>query len=72
MCLWQHNIHLMIDKIDACIQHEKSTAMTPAWKPENIGHSESCVSRKLSVLSDIELCEYVRGRRLAFALRELR
>lgn len=72
MCQWHRNIQRMIDEIDACIRREDDEASTLSRLAGKLGYSESCVSRKFRELSGMRLREYLCGRRLAFALRDLR
>ena len=72
MCQWHRNIQRMIDEIDACIRREDDEASTLSRLAGKLGYSESYVSRKFRELSGMRLREYVCGRRLAFALRDLR
>lgn len=72
MCLWQRNIQRMIDEIDACIRREDDEAVTLHRLAAMLGYSESYVSRKFRSISGMRLREYLLGRRLAFALRDLR
>ena len=72
MCVWQRNIQRMIDEIDACIRHEDSEEATLTRLAGKLGYSESYVSRKFRSISGMRLREYLLGRRLAFALGDLR
>ena len=72
MCQWHRNIQRMIDEIDACIRREDDEASTLSRPAGKLGYSESYVSRKFRELSGMRLREYLCGRRLAFALRDLR
>ena len=72
MCVWQRNIQRMIDEIDACIRHEDGEEATLTRLAGKLGYSESYVSRKFRSISGMRLREYLLGRRLAFALGDLR
>ena len=72
MCQWHRNIQRMIDEIDACIRREDDETSTLSRLAGKLGYSESYVSRKFRELSGMRLREYLCGRRLAFALRDLR
>ncbi|MDY2657369.1 MAG: helix-turn-helix transcriptional regulator [Candidatus Limiplasma sp.] len=72
MCQWHRNIQRMIDEIDACIRREDGDAATLARLSGKLGYSESYVSRKFRSITGMRLREYLLGRRLAFALRDLR
>lgn len=69
---WYRNIQNVIDEIDACIKNHDDEALTLSRLAKVLGYSEFYVSRKFSEISGMLLRDYMRYRRLAFALRELR
>lgn len=69
---WYRNIQNVIDEIDACIKNHDDEALTLSRLAKVLGYSEFYVSRKFSEISGMSLRDYMRYRRLAFALRELR
>ena len=62
----------IVDKIEFCIKRRDDEALTLARLSEKLGYSEFYVSRKFRELSGMSLRDYMRYRRLAFALKEVR
>lgn len=62
---WYMNIQNIVDDIDRCIRSGEDEKLT-------LGYSEYYVSRKFGEISGMKLRDYMRYRRLAFALRKLR
>lgn len=69
---WYRNIQNIIDEIDACIKNHDGEALALSRLAKSLGYSEFYVSRKFSEISGMSLRDYMRFRRLAFALTELR
>ena len=69
---WYRNIQNIIDEIDACIKNHDGESLALGRLAKNLGYSEFYVSRKFSEISGMSLRDYMRYRRLAFALREMR
>lgn len=69
---WYRNIQDIIDEIDACIKNHDDEALALSRLAKSLGYSEFYVSRKFSEISGMSLRDYMRFRRLAFALTELR
>lgn len=69
---WQHNIQLIIDKIDACIRSKNSEALTLSALAQEFGYSEYHFSRNFRELSGIQLRDYLRYRKLALAAKRVR
>lgn len=69
---WYRNIQNIIDEIDVCIKNHDSEALALSRLAKSLGYSEFYVSRKFNEISGMSLRDYMRYRRLAFALRELR
>lgn len=69
---WYRNIQNIIDEIDACIKNHDDEALALSRLAKSLGYSEFYVSRKFSEISGMSLRDYMRYRRLAFALTELR
>lgn len=72
MELWQKNIQTVIEIIDLCIQQGQDEALTLTCLSQKLGYSESYVSRKFREVSGMLLRDYLRLRKLAFALKEVR
>ncbi|MGN0701465.1 MAG: helix-turn-helix domain-containing protein [Oscillospiraceae bacterium] len=69
---WNKNIQLIIYEIDACIKRHDDEALALSRLAERMGYSEFYVSRKFRETSGMQFRDYLRYRRLAFALKELR
>ncbi len=69
---WAKNIQHIVELIDACILSGCDEALTLRSLARELGYSEYYVSRKFRALSGLSLRDYLRGRRLAFALRDVR
>lgn len=69
---WYMNIQNIVDDIDRCIRSGEDERLTLGRLSQTLGYSEYYVSRKFSEISGMKLRDYMRYRRLAFALRELR
>lgn len=72
MCKWQINIQQMIDTIDHCIKKNDEEALSLSSLSKQLGYSEYYLSRKFKEISGMQYRDYLRYRRLAFALKELR
>lgn len=69
---WQNKIQIMIDEIDACIKKNDDEALSLRRLAKKLGYSEFYISRKFREISGMQFRDYLRYRRLAFALKELR
>jgi len=69
---WQKQIQRIIEEIDRCILEKNSETLTLKTLAEEWGYSESYLSRKFREVSGLQLRDYLRCRRLAFALKEIR
>ena len=69
---WQQQIQIFIDEIDQCIKSHQDDALTLHALSCRLGYSEFYVTRKFREISGIQFRDYLRLRRLAFALREVR
>lgn len=69
---WYKNIQTIVDEIEFCIKRRDDEALTLAHLAERLRYSEFYVSRKFRELSGMSLRDYMRYRRLAFALKEVR
>lgn len=72
MCEWQRQIQKLIEEIDLCIRQKDSEALSLRHLSEKIGYSEFHLSKKFKEISGMQLRDYMRSRKLAFALKELR
>lgn len=72
MSEWHKQVQQMVDEIDRCIKDRNDEALTLARLAEKLNYSEYHLSRKFREISGMKLKDYLRFRRLAFALKELR
>lgn len=69
---WHSKMQKMIDEIDACIKKNEGEALSLSNLSRKFGYSEFYFSRKFREISGMQFRDYLRYRRLAFALKELR
>ena len=69
---WQKQIQTIIEEIDMCIKKHNDEALTLEHLSSTLGYSEFYISRKFREISGMQFRDYLRYRRLAFALKELR
>lgn len=69
---WHKQIQIMIDEIDNCIKNHDDEVLTLSRLSDKLGYSEFHMSRKFKEISGMQFRDYLRYRRLAFALIELR
>lgn len=72
MAQWHRNIQDIITIIDACIRAQQDEALTLRALADRLGYSEYYTSRRFRALAGMTLRDYLRLRRLAFALRDVR
>jgi AraC-like DNA-binding protein len=66
------DIQTIITEIDRCIRQQSDETVTLGTLAQKLGYTESYVSRKFREISGMQFRDYLRLRRLAFALKELR
>jgi len=69
---WHNKIQLMINEIDAGIRRNDDEVLSLSRLSAKLGYSEFYLSRKFREISGMQFRDYLRYRRLAFALKELR
>ena len=69
---WHKQVQRIVDGIDRCIENRDNDGLTLRAIAQDNGYSEFHMTRKFKELSGITLREYLRKRRLAFALIDLR
>lgn len=69
---WQKTIQHIVDRIDDCIRNKNDESLTLKLLAQEFGYSEFHFSRKFKEISGMQFRDYLRCRRLAFALKELR
>lgn len=72
MCEWQRQIQKIVEEIDLCIKQRDNEDMSLRRLAEKSGYSEFHISKKFREISGMQLRDYIRSRKLAFALKELR
>lgn len=70
--MWCRSIQELVFEIDRCIKSGENDSLTLSRLSGWLGYSEFYVSRKFREISGMSLREYLRGRRLAFALKDVR
>lgn len=69
---WQRQIQKMVEEIDLYIKRNESELLSLSYLAEKSGYSEFHFSKKFKEISGMQFRDYLRYRRLAFALKELR
>ena len=69
---WQKQIQIIVDEIDSCIKQYNDEALTLRVLSQRLGYSEYHTTRKFKEISGMQFRDYLRLRKLAFALKEVR
>lgn len=69
---WQRQIQSIVDEIDNCIKNYNDEALTLCFLSRRLGYSEYYTTRKFKEISGMQFRDYLRHRKLAFALKEVR
>ncbi len=69
---WHRQMQAVIDEMDACIKAQQDEEMTLESIARRLNYSAFYFSRKFREVSGMQFRDYLRFRRLAFALKELR
>ncbi len=69
---WQRQIQGIVDEIDACIANHCDEELTLRRLSRRLGYSTFYVTRKFREISGMTFRDYLRRRKLAFALKEVR
>ena len=69
---WHRQIQVIVDEIDECIKHRDDESLTLRFLSRKLGYSEFYTTRKFKEISGMQFRDYLRLRRLAFALIEVR
>lgn len=72
MCEWQRQIQQIVSEIDLYIKRNDNKSLNLGYLSRQSGYSEFYLSKKFKEISGIQFKDYLRHRRLAFALKELR
>lgn len=63
---------MIVDEIDECIKRRNDEALTLRFLSRALGYSEFYTTRKFREISGMQFRDYLRLRKLAFALKEVR
>ncbi|HAK74698.1 MAG TPA: AraC family transcriptional regulator [Sporomusaceae bacterium] len=69
---WQKQIQIIVDEIDKCVRSYNDEALTLGFLSRRLGYSEFYTTRKFKEISGMQFRDYLRHRKLAFALKEVR
>lgn len=69
---WNHYVQIIVDEIDKCIKQHNDEALTLCSLSHRLGYSEFYVTRKFGEIAGMRFKDYLRRRKLAFAVKELR
>lgn len=69
---WEKNVQKIVEEIDVCIKNQNDEALTLTHLAQKLGYSEFYISRKFKEISGMQFRDYLRYRKLAFALKQLR
>lgn len=69
---WYKSIQEIIDVIDGCIKQGNNEDLTLEHLARILGYSEYYISRKFREISGMQFRDYLRYRKLAFALKQVR
>ena len=69
---WEQQIQKIIDEIDQCILADKDEELTLEYLALKLGYSKFHTTRKFKEILGMSFLDYLRSRRLAFALKEVR
>ena len=69
---WQKQIQIIVDEIDNSIKNHQDEALTLDALAHKLGYSAFYTTRKFKEISNLQLRDYLRLRKLAFALKAVR
>ena len=69
---WQKQIQVIVDQIGQCIKNHDDESLTLHCLSGRLGYSEFHTTRKFKEISGMQFRDYLRRRKLAFALKEVR
>lgn len=69
---WNQKIQIIVNEIDDCIKRCEDETITLRFLSRKLGYSDYYTTRKFKEISGLTLRDYLRHRRLAFALKEVR
>ncbi|MEO1815411.1 MAG: helix-turn-helix transcriptional regulator [Acetobacterium sp.] len=69
---WQMQIQIIVDEIDRGIKNHDTEALTLGLLSRKLGYSKFHTTRKFKEITGMQFRDYLRYRKLAFALKEVR
>lgn len=72
MYQWHKHIQMIINEIDKCIKSYDDETLTLGLLSRKLGYSAYYTTRKFKEITGMPLRDYLRNRKLAFALKEVR
>lgn len=69
---WHRQVQIIVDEIDECIKQQDDEALTLSFLSNKLGYSEWYMTRRFKEISGMQFRDYLRSRKLAFALKEVR
>lgn len=69
---WRQYIQTIVDEIDASIINHNDEALSLTYLSQKLGYSEFYMTRQFKTISGMPFRDYLRLRKLAFALKEVR
>ncbi|MGI6173890.1 MAG: helix-turn-helix transcriptional regulator [Christensenellales bacterium] len=69
---WRRHVQEIIEEIDRCIRDGRDETITLSLMAQKFAYSESHFSRKFREISGMQFRDYLRFRKLAFALKAVR
>lgn len=72
MYQWHRQIQHIVDEIDRCIQRQENESATLQRLAQKLGYSQYHTTRKFKEIAGMTLRDYLRQRKLAFALQAVR
>ena len=72
MSEWYSLVQAIVKEVDECIKRRDDELLTLVSLSRKLGYSEFYISRKFREISGMRFRDYLRGRTLAFALKEVR
>ena len=72
MCEWERQVQTIVDEVDERIKRRDDEALALAALARRLGYSEFYATRKFREIAGMPLRDYLRMRKLAFALKEVR
>lgn len=69
---WRKQIQIIVDEIDRCIRNRNNEVLTLRLLAQRLSYSEFYTTRKFKEIASMQFRDYLRLRKLAFALKEVR